>query len=127
MRGDDRWQRRTPVRRKRTGGSEPQAPALQGLDTQTLWIAPAGFRKLDDFSSDSLTNWIGVVGDGAERRKRHLKGNAHEMDGFPVEAMAVQERPDRHDRSLNCGDPRRSPRSNVPATGKMHLLVSSTS
>jgi hypothetical protein len=67
------------------GALNRKPQALQGLITRTLWIAPAGFRKLDDFSSDSLTNWIGVVGERAERRKRHLKGNAHETEGFPVE------------------------------------------
>jgi hypothetical protein len=44
----------------------------QSTLTQALWIALSGFRKLDDLSSDDLTNWIGVVGGGAERPKRHL-------------------------------------------------------
>jgi hypothetical protein len=74
----------------------------------------SGFRKLDDLPSDGLTNRVGVVGRGAERSQRDLEGNTHQTDGFAVEAMAVQEGPDRHEDAALI-----APRRSATAAGGM--------
>jgi hypothetical protein len=74
--------------------------SFKGTVTQALCVALAGLGKLDDLASNHFTNWIGVVGSGAEGRKRHLEGKAHETHGLGVEAMmAVQKAADRHVRA----------------------------
>src|SRR5262245_49624537 len=64
-----RQRRRCGGRRRRIGVTDRRPPIFQGPFTQTLWIALAGFRKLDDLSSECLTNRIDVVGGRTERRK----------------------------------------------------------
>src|SRR6516165_6206872 len=74
-----------------------QAPIVSKHPHTSAGVALARLGKLDDLSSDRLTNWIGIVWGGAERRKRHLKCNSHLMDGLGVEATCtLQIRPDGH-------------------------------
>ena len=68
------------------GVADLKPQRLQGVVTQTLWVALADFPKLDDLSRERLTKWGAVM---PERRKRHLEGKAHETDSFVVELLAV--------------------------------------
>jgi hypothetical protein len=94
--------RRCGGKRKRTGVGDDRAQVLQGSVADALRIALSGFRKLDDLASDHLTNWISVVGGGAEGRKGRLESEAHETDSLKVERLAIQEAPDRHESGSNC-------------------------
>src|SRR6516164_7454683 len=81
-----RGERKGSFRRAR---SNAKRQLFQSTLTQALGVALARLGKLDDLSSDRLTNWIGIVWGRAERRKRHLKCNSHLMDGLGVEATCT--------------------------------------
>ena len=54
-----------------------RADCAQGALAKPLGIALTGFRKCDDALRKRRTKGVVKVGGGAERRQRHLKGNAH--------------------------------------------------
>src|SRR5262245_21014904 len=79
-----------------SGGWISRADRAQGTVAEPLGIALTRFRKCDDALRKRRTNGVVMVGGGAERGKRHLKGNTHLTDRFAVELMTVEVGSDGH-------------------------------
>ena len=70
--------------------------SLQGTLTETLGIALAVLRQLDDALSQCTSDRVVAARSDPERGQRHLKGNTHLTDRFAVKLVTVEVRSDGH-------------------------------